>query len=191
MPMFRMIVSFDTSFSSNCSTITWIYLYDIPYHRISYFPCSNSFLELHPDLVGWRTSSIRREYELAKPSRESVDGYMHVVNVEYCSPVLSEGPPRFPSEAATAKAAAQTVSNTQKTAEYYGSMEEEMIRSLQRVGWRKVDVSFHAATWPFFAHNNLHVKREWLNGAGAGVIAHVSDSLKQQELSRTLIAANL
>lgn len=35
------------------------------------------------------------------------------------------------------------------------------------------------------------VKREWLNGAGAGVIAHVADSLKQQELSRTLIAANL
>ncbi|THU52925.1 hypothetical protein C4D60_Mb10t09030 [Musa balbisiana] len=111
-------------------------------------------------LVGWRTSSIRREYELAKPSRRSVDGYMHVVNVEFCPPVLSEGP-------------------------------QEMIRSLQRVGWRKVDVSFHAATWPFFAHNNLHVKREWLNGAGAGVIAHVADSLNQQELSRTLIAANL
>ncbi|URE49482.1 Putative serine esterase (DUF676) [Musa troglodytarum] len=80
------------------------------------------FLELHPDLVGWRTSSIRREYELAKPSRRSVDGYMHVVNVEYCPPVLSKGP-RFPSEAATAKAAAQTASNTQKTAEYYGRME--------------------------------------------------------------------
>ncbi|KAJ8479659.1 hypothetical protein OPV22_023386 [Ensete ventricosum] len=141
-------------------------------------------------LVGWRTSSIRREDELAKPCRQSVDGYMHVVNVEYCPPVLSEGP-RFPSEAATAKAAAQTASNTQKTAEYYTSMEEEMIRSLQRVGWRKVDVSFHAATWPFFAHNNLHVKRAWLNGAGAGVIAHVADSLKQQEVSRTLIAANL
>lgn len=71
MPMFHMIVSFDTSFSSNCSTITRIYIYDIPYHRISHFPFSNSFLELHPDLVGWRTSSIRREYELAK-----VPGYL-------------------------------------------------------------------------------------------------------------------
>ncbi|RWW31683.1 hypothetical protein BHE74_00034701, partial [Ensete ventricosum] len=67
---------------------------------------SNSFLELHPDLVGWRTSSIRREDELAK---------------------------------------------------------------------------FLVA----------QVKRAWLNGAGAGVIAHVADSLKQQEVSRTLIAANL
>lgn len=34
---------------------------------------------------------------------------------------------------------------------------EEMIRGLQRLGWKKVDVSFHSAFWPFFAHNNIHV----------------------------------
>ena len=34
---------------------------------------------------------------------------------------------------------------------------EEMIRGLQQLGWKKVDVSFHSAFWPFFAHNNIHV----------------------------------
>lgn len=36
----------------------------------------------------------------------------------------------------------------------------------------------------------IQVKNEWLHGAGAGVIAHVADSLKQQEAS-TFIAASL
>ncbi|XP_074568286.1 lipid droplet phospholipase 1 isoform X2 [Curcuma longa] len=140
-------------------------------------------------MVGWRTSSIRRETELPKPSLQSLDGYKHIVDVKYCPPILSEAP-HFPSEAAKAKEAAQTSSNTQKTTEYYELIEEEMIHGLQRLGWKKVDVSFHSATWPFFAHNNIHVKNEWLYNAGAGVIAHVADSLKHQE-SRTLIASNL
>ena len=32
-----------------------------------------------------------------------------------------------------------------------------MIRGLQKLSWKKVDVSFHSAIWPFFAHNNIHV----------------------------------
>ncbi|XP_042434989.1 uncharacterized protein LOC122020988 isoform X2 [Zingiber officinale] len=140
-------------------------------------------------MVGWRTSSIRRETELPKPSLKSLDGYKHIVDVQYCPPILSEDP-HFPSEAAKAKEAAQTSSNTQTTTEYYELIEEEMIHGLQRLEWTKVDVSFHSATWPFFAHNNIHVKNEWLYNAGAGVIAHVADSLKHQE-SRTLIASNL
>lgn len=32
-----------------------------------------------------------------------------------------------------------------------------MIRGLQRVGWKKVDVNFHSAVWPLFAHSNMHV----------------------------------
>ncbi|WOL08236.1 hypothetical protein Cni_G16988 [Canna indica] len=140
-------------------------------------------------MVGWRTSSIRRETELAKPSLRSLDGYNHVVHVEYCPPIQSEAP-HFPSEAAKAKEAAQTASNTQKTEEYYELMEEEMIHGLQRIGWKKVDVNFHSATWPFFAHNNICVKNQWLYYAGAGVIAHVADNLKEQE-SRPFIVANL
>ncbi|KAM3362134.1 hypothetical protein P3S68_016988 [Capsicum galapagoense] len=35
-------------------------------------------------------------------------------------------------------------------------MEEEMMRGLQQLGWKKVDVSFHSAFWPFFAHSNIY-----------------------------------
>ncbi|KAH9749022.1 DUF676 domain-containing protein [Citrus sinensis] len=140
-------------------------------------------------MVGWRTSSIRRETELVKPPRRSLDGYKHVVDVEYCPPVSSDGP-HFTSEAIKAKEAAQNEPNAQNTSEYHVIMEEEMIRGLQRLGWKKVDVSFHSAFWPFFAHNNIHVKNEWLHNAGTGVIAHVADSLRQQE-SSSFIAASL
>lgn len=99
-----------------------------------------------------------------------------------------------------------------------------MIHGLQRLGWRKVEVSFHSAFWPFFAHNNIHVrasnckfflihdvalmyllilgshdsqqvKNEWFHNAGAGVVAHVADTIKQQEKQHdslsTYIAASL
>ncbi|RLN12264.1 hypothetical protein C2845_PM09G02680 [Panicum miliaceum] len=140
------------------------------------------FLELMliPDMVGWRTSS---------PSHRSLDGYKHIVNVEYCLPVSSEGP-HFPSEAARAKEAAQRTPNTENTEEYHQMMEEEMTHGLQKVGWKKVDVNFHSSFWPYLAHNNIHVKSEWLHNAGAGVIVHVADSIKQQE-SRPCLPANL
>lgn len=140
-------------------------------------------------MVGWRTSSIRRETELVKPPRRSLDGYKHIVNVVYCPPASSEGP-RFPPEAAKAKEAAQISSNNRGASKYYQIMEEEMIHGLQRIGWKKVDVSFHSAFWPFFAHNNIHVKNEWLHNAGTGVTAHVADSLKREE-SCTYITASL
>ncbi|XP_056685267.1 uncharacterized protein [Spinacia oleracea] len=137
-------------------------------------------------MVGWRTSSIRREDELPKPPQRSLDGYKHVVDAEYCPPVSSEGP-HFATEVAKAKEAAQTEPSTQNTVEYHELVEacffspEEMIHGLQRLGWKKVDVSFHSAVWPFFAHNNIHVKNEWFHNAGTGVVKHVADSLKQQE----------
>ncbi|KAF5783237.1 putative alpha/Beta hydrolase [Helianthus annuus] len=144
-------------------------------------------------MVGRRTSSIRRESELVKPPLQSLDGYKHVVDVEYCPPVESRGS-SFPPEAARAKEAAQNVPTTQNTLEYHEIMEEEMIRGLQQLGWKKVDVSFHSSLWPFFAHNNIHVKDEWFHKAGAGVVAHVADTINQQEKqhqSSSLITASL
>ncbi|XP_057949719.1 putative lipase YDR444W isoform X2 [Malania oleifera] len=140
-------------------------------------------------IVGWRTSSIRRETELVQPSLQSLDGYKHIVNVEYCPPVSSQGP-HFPPKAVKAKEAAQNAPSTQNTVEYHEIMEEEMIRGLQQLGWKKIDVSFHSAPWPFLAHNNIHVKNEWLNGSGVGVVTHVADCLRQQE-SYSLITASL
>ncbi|KQK19574.1 putative lipase YDR444W isoform X2 [Brachypodium distachyon] len=129
-------------------------------------------------MVGWRTSSIRRELDLKTPLHRSVDGYKYIVNVEYCSAVSSDGP-HFPSRAARAKEAAQSTPNIENTEEYHEMMEEEMIHGLQRVGWKKVDVNFHASLWPYSAHNSIHVKNEWLHNAGAGVIAHLANSIKQ------------
>ncbi|XP_054801037.1 putative lipase YDR444W isoform X2 [Prosopis cineraria] len=133
-------------------------------------------------MVGWRTSSIRRETELCKPPNQSIDGYEHIVNVEYCPPVRSDGP-GFSTEAAKAKEATQKAPNAQNAIEYYEKMEEEMIHGLQRLGWKKVDVNFHSSIWPFFAHYYIHVKDERLHSAGMGVIAHVADSIMQEETS--------
>ncbi|XP_016478236.1 uncharacterized protein LOC107799608 [Nicotiana tabacum] len=145
------------------------------------FKCRVLYANVSYDhMVGWRTSSIRRETELVKPPWRSLDGYKHVIDVEYCPPASCEGP-HYPLEAAKAKAAAQNAPSTQSTLEYHESMEEEMIRGLQQLGWKKVDVSFHSAFWPFFAHNFIHVKNEFFHNAGAGVISHVADHIKQQE----------
>ncbi|KAF4398254.1 hypothetical protein G4B88_009870 [Cannabis sativa] len=144
-----------------------------------------SFLQ---HMVGWRTSSIRRETEIVKPPRRSLDGYKHVVDVDYIPPISSDGP-HFPPEAAKAKEAAQKEPSTKNTVEYHEIMEEEMIHGLQQLGWKRVDVSFHSAMWPFFAHNNIHVKNEWLHNAGVGVVAHVADTLKQEESSQFITSS--
>lgn len=51
-----------------------------------------------------------------------MDGYKHVVDVEYYPPVSSDGP-HFPPEAAKAKEAAQSEPNTQNTLEYHEIVE--------------------------------------------------------------------
>ncbi|XP_054801051.1 uncharacterized protein LOC129305127 isoform X8 [Prosopis cineraria] len=117
-----------------------------------------------------------------QPPNQSIDGYEHIVNVEYCPPVRSDGP-GFSTEAAKAKEATQKAPNAQNAIEYYEKMEEEMIHGLQRLGWKKVDVNFHSSIWPFFAHYYIHVKDERLHSAGMGVIAHVADSIMQEETS--------
>lgn len=57
-----------------------------------------------------------------QPPQRSLDGYKHVVDVEYCPPVSSEGP-QFPPEAAKAKEAAQSSPNMKNTAEYHDIIE--------------------------------------------------------------------
>lgn len=51
-----------------------------------------------------------------------MDGYKHVVDVEDCPPVSSEGP-YFPAEAAKAKEAAQNAPSTMNTVEYHEIVE--------------------------------------------------------------------
>ncbi|KAK6150004.1 hypothetical protein DH2020_017529 [Rehmannia glutinosa] len=119
-------------------------------------------------MVGWRTSSIRRETELVKPPSDSLDGYKHVVNVEYCPPVLSESPD-FPPEAAKAKEAAQNEPSTKNTKQYHEIMEGIILTLLTQAVINSVKIDYL-------------VKNEWFNNAGAGVVAHVADSIMQQEM---------
>ncbi|GER24497.1 alpha/beta-Hydrolases superfamily protein [Striga asiatica] len=126
-----------------------------------------------------RMASDCEDGKFMQPPSQSLDGYEHIVNVEYCLPVLTESPD-FSPEAAKAKEAAQNEPNTKNTREYHEIMEEEMIDGLQQLGWVKVDISFHSAFWPFLAHHNIHMKSEWFNNSGAGVVAHVADFINQQ-----------
>lgn len=59
----------------------------------------------------------------------SLDGYKHVVDVEYCPPVSSDGP-HFPPEAAKAKEAALNEPSMKNTAEYHELMEGKTIRGI-------------------------------------------------------------
>ena len=59
-----------------------------------------------------------------QPPRRSLDGYKHVVDVEYCPPVSSDGA-HFPPEAAKAKEAAQSSPSPQNTLEYHEIVEGE------------------------------------------------------------------
>lgn len=75
--------------------------------------------------VGFWGSDILSNSLLApctQPLRRSLDGYKYIVNVEYCSPVSSDGP-HFPSRAARAKEAAQSAPNMENTNEYHQMME--------------------------------------------------------------------
>uniref|UniRef100_A0A2C9U5H1 DUF676 domain-containing protein n=1 Tax=Manihot esculenta TaxID=3983 RepID=A0A2C9U5H1_MANES len=91
------------------------------------FRCRTIYANVSYDhMVGWRTSSIRREQELVKPPRRSLDGYKHVVDVEYCPPISSDGP-HFPPEAAKAKEAAQNEPTVQNTVEYHEIVEGRIL----------------------------------------------------------------
>jgi hypothetical protein len=67
------------------------------------------------------------------------------------------------------------------------SLEEDMIQGLQQASWQKVDLSFHSAIWPFFAHNPVGVHHEWLSDGAAGVIAHMFKKNKFQTSVKTSI----
>ncbi|KAK9097084.1 hypothetical protein Sjap_022581 [Stephania japonica] len=114
-------------------------------------------------LVGWKTSSIRRQHELPKRRDLSKnDKYPHIVNVE--------GPKIGNSE--------QEVVLELKAKGYRtNDMEEAMIRGLTRVSWERVDVSFSGTIQRFFAHATIQVKTYCMNSDGTDVVLHMIDNL--------------
>lgn len=112
-------------------------------------------------MVGWRTSSIRRQHELPKCHLLVTDErYPHIV-------YMDKG---FGDD--VHKKALSHV----KTKEY--DLEEEMIKGLNQVSWERVDVSFQNSKQRYIAHNTIQVKSYWLNSDGADVVSHMIDNFQ-------------
>ncbi|KAL3535338.1 hypothetical protein ACH5RR_003799 [Cinchona calisaya] len=110
-------------------------------------------------IVGWRTSSIRRQHELPKSNLlVKNEKYPHIVHV----------------------AQGNTEGNNSKTLctieTEVVDLEEEMIRGLTQVPWERVDVSFQKSTQRYVAHNTIQVNRYWINSDGADVVQHMIDN---------------
>ncbi|PIA28597.1 hypothetical protein AQUCO_06800038v1 [Aquilegia coerulea] len=110
-------------------------------------------------MVGWRTSSIRRQHELPKHDLLARhEKYPHIVYVE------KETSNGICKEAST-HISGQAV-----------DLEEEMIRGLTQVSWERVDVSFRKSRQRYIAHNTILVKSYWMNSDGADVVFHMIDN---------------
>ncbi|KAE9608346.1 putative alpha/Beta hydrolase [Lupinus albus] len=110
-------------------------------------------------MVGWRTSSIRRQHELPKSNLLVIDAkYPHIVYIE--GDTLDD----IHNKAAS-NVEGQTV-----------ELEEEMIRGLTQVPWKRVDVSFQKSKQRLIAHSTIQVKTYWLNSDGADVVYHMIDN---------------
>ncbi|KAL4301734.1 hypothetical protein GQ457_10G005270 [Hibiscus cannabinus] len=110
-------------------------------------------------MVGWRTSSIRRQNELPKSNLLVLDEkYPHVVYVE------SETTNKIQNEASSI--AISQISD----------VEEVMIQGLTQVPWERVDVSFQKSKQRYVAHNTIQVKSYWFNSDGTDVVFHMIDN---------------
>ncbi|CAL5056160.1 unnamed protein product [Urochloa decumbens] len=109
-------------------------------------------------IVGWRTSSIRRQHELPKLKLSANDEkYPHVINVD-----KGNSEDRQQEESVEASLA--------------DSLEERMIRGLTQVSWERVDVCFHKSWLRYNAHNNIQVRIHPVNSDGEDVIYHMIDN---------------
>ncbi|XVE95095.1 hypothetical protein REPUB_Repub02eG0067000 [Reevesia pubescens] len=117
--------------------------------------------ETFDHIVGWSTSSLRRRNELPKIKNiVRSDKYPHIVNVETAKTATIE---EVPSEA--------KINGNEKI-----NMEEEMIRSLTKLSWERVDVNFKGSRQRLLAHSTIQVKNYSVNSDGADVVQHVIDN---------------
>ncbi|CAL1405577.1 unnamed protein product [Linum trigynum] len=109
-------------------------------------------------IVGWRTSSIRRNNELPKWEDCLNEKYPHVVHEEHC------------------KACDETdLAEPFSTDDKFDKIEEELVTGLSRVSWEKIDASFHTSRLRLAAHSVIQVKDESMHIEGADVVQHLID----------------
>ncbi|KAG4133423.1 hypothetical protein ERO13_D08G095800v2 [Gossypium hirsutum] len=112
-------------------------------------------------MVGWRTSSIRRQNELPKSNLLVLDEkYPHVVYIE------RETTSKIQNKASSIAGSQTSTSD----------VEEVMIQGLNQVSWERVDVSFQKSKQRYVAHNTIQVKSYWLNSDGTDVVYHMIDN---------------
>ncbi|BBG98193.1 phosphofructokinase 4 [Prunus dulcis] len=87
-------------------------------------------------IVGWRTSSIRRNSELPKWEDTVDEKYPHIVYEEHCKAYDAE----------QCEPTSVEIDGSDK-------LEVELLTGLSRVCWEKVDVSFHCSRHRFAAHS--------------------------------------
>ncbi|RWR87429.1 putative lipase [Cinnamomum micranthum f. kanehirae] len=109
-------------------------------------------------IVGWRTSSIRRNCELPKWEDSVSERYPHIVYEEHSKANDSEQ--------------SELVSVVDDGSDV---LEEKMVAGLSCVSWEKVDVSFHSIKLRFAAHSVIQVKDHFMHSEGADVILHMID----------------
>ncbi|KAF5732278.1 putative lipase ROG1 isoform X1 [Tripterygium wilfordii] len=109
-------------------------------------------------IVGWRTSSIRRNSELPQWESSLDEKYPHIVYQEHCK-------------------ASDIEQCELVSAEDDGGdkLEEELVTGLSCVSWEKIDVSFHSCRQRFAAHSVIQVKDHAMHIEGADVIQHLID----------------
>ncbi|MQL86452.1 hypothetical protein Taro_018987 [Colocasia esculenta] len=107
-------------------------------------------------IVGWRTSSIRRNSELPE-WEDSVSGkYPHIVYEEYSKGITE-------------------CSDTAVVDDSSDELEDELIAGLTHLSWERVDVSFHTSRQRNAAHSVIQVKDALVHSEGADVIQHMID----------------
>ncbi|KAF8024685.1 hypothetical protein BT93_F1766 [Corymbia citriodora subsp. variegata] len=113
-------------------------------------------------LVGWSTSSLRQRNNLPKHKHPStVDKrYPHIIHVERAKTTSFE-----------LEDSSEHKTDWRNTAD----LEEIMLRSLTRLSWDRVDVSFSGSKQRIFAHSTIQVKTQCLNSDGEDVIQHMID----------------
>ncbi|KAH0465415.1 hypothetical protein IEQ34_005518 [Dendrobium chrysotoxum] len=112
----------------------------------------------HDHIVGWRTSSIRRNSELPKWDKSVNEKYPHIVYEEY-----------------TKGSTAESCSHGTIEENNNDMLEEKLVVGLTRLSWERVDVSFHSSKQRFAAHSTIQVKDTFMHSEGADVIQHMID----------------
>lgn len=124
--------------------------------RVAYANANSDYM------VGWRTSSIRRQRELPKSNLLIIDEkYPHIVHAKGGSGTADD----IVTNKESSNVGGQTI-----------DFEEEMVRGLTIVPWERVDVSFQKSKQRYVAHSTIQVKTYWLNSDGCDVIFHMMDN---------------